>query len=257
MIFEISGEPIAQKRPRVFIRGKHAIAWDSQGKEKDIFALKLHTEIMRHYNESKESSMNISTLNGADYYFIDLEFHLSYPKTWKQKDVNAYHWGLRVCDDNKDLDNLEKLILDVCKNELIKDDRYIIKLSSKKEYSLTPKTVIKIMAKKNVNVPYKEKEILSMIHPDDFIKLRTAISELHILLQEYSTSQELACAPYEVDPGQHRQWLSETSYVLSYLADHFGPVLVKIAKKYPKYWEEQLEIASRFHETFKDGKPLC
>jgi aspartyl-tRNA(Asn)/glutamyl-tRNA(Gln) amidotransferase subunit A len=35
MIFEIPGDPIAQKRPRVFIRGKHAIAWDSQGKDKD------------------------------------------------------------------------------------------------------------------------------------------------------------------------------------------------------------------------------
>lgn len=257
MIFEIPGDPIAQKRPRVFVRGKHAIAWDSQGKEKESLCHLLHLAIIAYYDQSKEKGMEISKLTFCDYYMIDLEFHLSYPKMWKEKDKNAYLWGLKICDDNKDLDNLEKLVLDVCKNELIKDDRYIIKLSSKKEYSLTPKTVIKIMAKKHVNVPSEEVEILSMIPPKDFIKLRMAIDDLQIILQGINDPKLLCDQVYEMDNGYHKQQLSEASYVISYLADHFGPVLTKIAKKYPGYWQKQLEKEKRFDNTFRDGKTIC
>jgi len=257
MIFEILGDPIAQKRPRVFVRGKHAIAWDSQGKEKEDFGLKLHNAFMEVYNSSKESGLLASKLTFADYYTIDLQFHLSYPKTWKTKDVIAYEWGLRVCDDNKDLDNLEKLVLDVCKNELIKDDRYIIKLSSRKEYSLTPKTVIKIMAKKNVNVDEKAKDILSMLPPNDFIKLRMAICDFNDALQNVDDIENLCNQVYEQDSSHHRFQLESAAYVLSYLADHFGPVLGKITKKHPEYWKEQLEKKNRFNNTFKDGKTIC
>ncbi len=257
MIFEIPGDPIAQKRPRLTTRGKFPHAYDSQKKEHDSVSLILHNKFMEFYNASKESGLECSKLAYADYYTIDLEFHLSYPKTWKQKDIVNYEWGLSVCDDNKDLDNLEKFILDCCKDSLVKDDRYITRLSSKKMYSETPKTVIKIMAMKNVSLDDKSIEILSMISPKEFIKLQMAVCDLHILLQSFEFPEKLHENMFKELEGHHKQQLSSTAYTMSYLADNFGTILGKIAKKYPKYWLEVLEKESRIEENFRDGKTIC
>ncbi len=257
MIFEIPGDPIAQKRPRLTTRGKFPHAYDSQKKEHDAVSLLLHNKFMEFYNASKESGLECSKLAYADFYSLELEFHLSYPKTWKQKDVINYEWGLSQCDDNKDLDNLEKFILDCCKDSLVKDDRYITRLSSKKMYSETPKTVIKIMAMKNVTLDDKATEILSMIPPKDFIKLQLAVCDLHILLQKIDDAETLCDKMFKEDGGYHKQQLSSTAYTMSYLADHFGSILGKIAKKYPKYWLEVLEKESRIEENFRDGKTTC
>ena len=253
MIFEIPGDPIAQKRPRLTTRGKFPHAYDSQKKEHDAMSLLLHNKFMELYNDSKESGLECSKLAYADCYAIELEFHLSYPKTWKQKDIVNYEWGLSVCDDNKDLDNLEKFILDCCKDSLVKDDRYITRLSSKKMYSETPKTVIKIMSMKNVTLDDKATEILSMIPPKEFIKLQMAVCDLHILLQSIKDPEKL----FEEGDGLNKQQLSSTAYTMSYLADNFGFILGKIAKKYPKYWLELLENESRIEENFRDGKTIC
>lgn len=257
MIFEIPGEPIAQKRPRLTTRGKFPHAYDSQKKEHDAVSLILHNKFMQMYNGSKKSGLECSKLTYADYYSLELEFHLSYPKTWKQKDIINYEWGLSQCDDNKDLDNLEKFILDCCKESLVKDDRYIVKLSSKKVYSENPKTVIKIMAMKNIALDDKATEILSMIPPKDFLKLQLAVCDLHVLLQSMDDPEKLCENGFKEDSGYHKHQLSSTAYTMSYLADHFGVLLGKIAKKYPKYWLEMLEKENRIEENFRDGKTIC
>ncbi len=257
MIFEILGDPIAQKRHRMTVRGKHPHAYDPCEKDKDDFSFKVHQKLIDMYNESKESSIEAAGLLTADYYILDFEYHLSFPKTWKTKEINQYLWGLRVCDDNKDFDNLCKFTCDAVKDQLLKDDRYVIKGSSTKFYSFTPKTVIKIMAKKNVSFDDKATDILSMIPPEEFIKLQMALCDMYILLQSIKHPERLCEKVFDEDSGDHKQQLSSTAYTLSYLADHFGPILSKISKKHPRYWEECLERDTRINDSFRDGKTIC
>lgn len=264
MIFEIPGEPIAQKRPRLTTRGKFPHAYDSQSKERDSIHLILHQKFMNHYNSLEKKDglnysdfLNPSKLTDFDYYVLDLEFHLSYPKMWKQKDIRKYQWGLKVCDDTKDYDNLTKFILDCCNENLIKDDRYVIKGTSTKLYSDKPKTVIKIMAKKNIELQEKAMQILSLISPQEFNKLTEVIDELQNSLQDIDEVEDLSLQTFQLNSEYHRQQLTKAAICLSYMADNFGNVLATIAKKYPSYWSDIDREEMNKEESLRYGKPIC
>ena len=67
--------------------------------------------------------------------FADMTFFVGIPKSWskKKKKLKSGQW----CDNNADLDNYEKAILDSLSGEYFHDDRQIVQQQSKKIWADT------------------------------------------------------------------------------------------------------------------------
>lgn len=123
MFIRIDGNPIALKRPK--ISGKYM--YNPQCKIRDAFALQTKTQI----NGSLPFKNPIE---------IQLEFHMPIPKSLSKKKKEALISTPHI--KKPDLSNLIKFVEDALNGILWSDDKIIYLLTSKKIYSLNPKTLI-------------------------------------------------------------------------------------------------------------------
>jgi len=67
---------------------------------------------------------------------VDIGFYIGMPKSWSKKKKESKHG--QYCDNNADVDNYLKAILDSLNEVVYVDDRQIVEISAKKIYSYKP-----------------------------------------------------------------------------------------------------------------------
>lgn len=132
----IPGVPQPAQRPRFT---KFGIVYDAQKKLKDFMR-----EDLILWTEGRKPLL--------DPIEIELEFYMPIPASYSKKKQrefrNSYH------TKKPDLDNLTKLILDVCNKIVFWDDSQICSIRAFKTYAIEPKTVIRIFT-----LPHEDESI--------------------------------------------------------------------------------------------------
>ena len=212
----ISGPPIPKARPRL---GRNDNVFDPQCKVKNLIRRKVYALCQENDHKSPyESEVPIE---------IEMKFFCTLPKKNDKKFLNLFLWGCIKHTSKPDDDNLEKFYKD-CLNKIVyHDDSQIVSTILKKEYSLNPRTEIKIM-KKEISAADKVKDILSFINPDEFVDFSDDICIMASYLQNNESE------PSEITDKIRE----EAACLISNFADRFSPILSKIAKKYPGAWKE-------------------
>lgn len=117
----LPGEPISQKRARIFAKGAMDPCWEAKEQHRSY--------IREHYQ-------NICLSQALRVY---IRFYYGFPKSMSEKKRLIAKKTTRP-----DLDNLVKYILDMGNGVLWEDDAQIIDLNCSKEYGDMPKTEITI-----------------------------------------------------------------------------------------------------------------
>ena len=146
------GEPKAYARQRFTFKGKHS--YNPRGKH----MLTLKKLFLSQLSEDQKELINliIEKQNKSDknyYVEVDAKFYIKTPKADSIEQTALKEIGLiRPTVSRGDVDNYAKLILDTLHDVIYEDDKHVIKLSSEKFYSLTPRTElsIKILYNKGV-----------------------------------------------------------------------------------------------------------
>jgi Holliday junction resolvase RusA-like endonuclease len=117
-------------RPRFRRTGKFVQVYSIQ--EKEVKAIRL---VIKDQWKYKPIDGGVS---------VEFMFHMPIPKSttkkrkWEMEHGEAHHLK------KPDIDNLEKFMLD-CMNGIVwNDDRQIVKLVSRKQYNIEPKTIIDV-----------------------------------------------------------------------------------------------------------------
>ena len=121
MIIDITipGKPIAKKRPRFFVRGKHVGAYNPQVTEEGKFILQVQETITKHIPEPTDKPVKLKML----FCFI-------YPESWSWKK----RLGTPDHESKPDLDNLLKFVMDCLNGVLYRDDKQVMSLQVDKVY---------------------------------------------------------------------------------------------------------------------------
>jgi len=149
----IPGDPIAKTRPRFCNRGKFTTTYDSQYMEK------IHTRLLIAQEAGNHLILSMP-------YKVDLIFAMDAQKGSSKAECNVKLWGYSY-PLKKDLDNMEKFILDCGNGILWPDDRYIVQLSSKKIYSKNPCTIIEINTINEVKMSAEYEKVFKIFSPED------------------------------------------------------------------------------------------
>lgn len=119
-VYRITGTPIPLARARMC---KHGV-YDPQKNEKLIIGLDLRSQ--HGDREPYEGPLH-----------LDITFFMGMPKYTKSKWQQLCHTYHNI---KPDIDNLEKFLLDICNNILIKDDCQIASVTKRKLYDYEPRT---------------------------------------------------------------------------------------------------------------------
>lgn len=224
LLFTLWGNPLPKARARHARTSRGVITYDSQASAKETAQFKL----INQCNLLKKSSVqNIaekaSNLPWDSAIRIELTFYLPIAETLPNAKRNALAWNLHFHNVKPDLDNLEKFILDVCNGIIFQDDKQIIEISSKKIYSLKPRTIIHVMPKKPLNIEQKAQNILSVFGPD---KLMQFADDIQGLLKVYNIEE----SSIKEDEESYIESLIQTANALSRIAKNHTKELMKIQK---------------------------
>ena len=91
---------------------------------------KNHTEFVKTMKTITDHA-NVVPFEGQIYAKAD--FYVPMPRTWSKKKKEA-HIG-KYCDNNKDLDNYQKLLFDCMNGIYFKDDRQLVMIRARKYWS--------------------------------------------------------------------------------------------------------------------------
>lgn len=119
MLYCIKGNPIALQRPR--FNSVQRTVYDNQKNTRLVLGIGLAAQ---HNNRP--------LLDGPLKLFA--HFYMSMPLRMPASQVDTPH------SIKPDLDNLIKMLLDISKDVIIKDDKTICKIEAMKTYSIEPRT---------------------------------------------------------------------------------------------------------------------
>jgi len=111
--------PIPASRPRV-------TRWST-------YYPKRYTEFRK---EMKALTSELDTTLFEKSVSVSVVFHIGMPKSWPKKKKKEKNKGF--CDNNADLDNYQKAILDSLNGVVYIDDRQIVEIFASKIYSYKP-----------------------------------------------------------------------------------------------------------------------
>lgn len=218
------GEPVPQQRHRHSVRGKFVTTYDPcSGVKKAL----------------KEQALAIiggdcPYFEGDTPLYVALHFFVrpsqaiqDETETFRQWDMYTRHhqeW-IPAHRCTKDLDNLEKLILDAMTSVLYPDDRQIIMLSSKKSYDINPRTEVIVMPVEEIDLSEIDKYVFSLLRPED-------VSEI--------TEQFSSLAPI-FERKLSREDLKDIAEAIKTLAGRYAWIFSKIEKKMLKDSQKAIE----------------
>lgn len=224
MIFVIPGDPIANARPR---KGKWGM-YDPQAKLKKQVKAQLlvqKQELTKHDNVKIDEKAVYLPYN--QFYEVGVTFYLPIPKNAPKSKKNMLSWNCIENDSNKDLDNLEKFILDCATEILFPDDRYVTSLKSKRFSSENPKTVIIMKNKKSLS-----DEICGILGIFSRSEMSSLLEDLEDIFMLYDVDPKDDWVTDAVGSEDERNVrLSRTAYLLSKLAEH-ADKLKQIKRKF-------------------------
>jgi len=201
----IPGQPLAKARAKAMQKGSKRWKYDPQENEKISMKWKLKSEMRQLKIEC-----NVNPL------YIHLHFYLRPCTSDLTRNLKLH--GLEEHTKKKDLDNLEKFILDCANGILYKDDSQIIRITSSKEWAENPRTEIQIMQKETMNIDDIEKKIINLFSPTEFAELFNDAKILFILAESSRNSQSLS----------KEDWLKQSANCLTQFARKYGDKLHKI-----------------------------
>ncbi len=128
---EIFGKPTPQMRPRFSTRGKVPHVFDPQSKEKEQYRWQIKSQF-------REEIMEMPLR-------MDVTFFMTIPKSTSALKKRQMENGLIGHMKKPDVDNLTKFILDCLNNLVFVDDAQVCDIRSRKIYSSTPRTLIRLI----------------------------------------------------------------------------------------------------------------
>lgn len=127
----VKGKPIAKKRPRFFLRGKHIAACNPQETEESRWLWEAKSQIAWIFKEGP--------------VIADMRFTMPIPKSLRKRDVALVDAGKYYHTKKPDLDNLVKFVKDCLNGVAWKDDSQVVKLTAVKVYGREPETRITLI----------------------------------------------------------------------------------------------------------------
>jgi len=126
----IPGKPIAKKRPRFVRRGKFVGAYNSQETEEGRWILEAKSQISHKWEDGPVIAFMV--------------FLMPIPTSLRGRDIALIDAGKYYHVKKPDLDNLIKFAKDCLNGIAWRDDSQVIKITSLKQYSRDPRTVIRL-----------------------------------------------------------------------------------------------------------------
>ena len=173
MEITIPGQPIAKMRHRLTTVNGFARQYDPQQKEKDWFKRMLLAEVKTPNLEEKPLA-------------VDLIFKMDAFKGATKAETAIRLWyGMANPTTKPDLDNLEKFSLDCGNGILWPDDRFIVRLSSKKIYAKDPCTIISITPIVETKLTKEQQNVFKTFSPHEFNDLQNDLFSLYQSLPKH------------------------------------------------------------------------
>ncbi len=258
MKITLMGKPIPKARAKYAAMGKFHKVYDPQHAIKEqtkknlikILDEKRETELeasvlVRMLGKKMEIEMEASATPYNEAINVRLSFYMPIADSASQATRGAFLWGLRSHTSKPDLDNLEKFILDCGNKVLWKDDSQIVSLSSKKIYSLMPRTEIEIMSAKKKSCGKPAETVLGVFHPDilkDFFFDLTALLQYKDMLLNGQLSPD-GCE-YYMPPD----WAEDLAMKLAALGNRWGDRLRHISK-----YHGNEKLAEEAYKGYEEG----
>lgn len=135
---DIFGDPVPKKRARTFNNHGKIVTWDSQDKLKEGYKWQIRSQ----YREEP--------IQGP--VRMDVVFMMPIPKSTSKVKQRAMMNGTYYHMSRPDVDNLQKFILDVLNEIVIKDDGQVVEIHAKKIYSSKPGTHVRVIPIENLSM---------------------------------------------------------------------------------------------------------
>jgi Holliday junction resolvase RusA-like endonuclease len=133
----IPGTPISKKRPRFFRRGKFVGTYNCQETEEGRFMWELKSQLPKGF----------ALIARGVPVILKCQFFFPIPRSASKKRQALMEEHKIKHTNTPDLDNCIKFVKDCMTSIVWQDDCQVVRESSMKEYSDTPKTVIMIELK--------------------------------------------------------------------------------------------------------------
>ena len=133
----VDGVPESYARERKG-RGKHF--YNPKSKEMDKFKINVLKGLTKYQREDINRIKNIDDI----YISLDVKYYLPIQKASSIKDTILKEKGIIKPNSRPDLDNYDKFLLDSLHDVFYKDDAVVTSISSKKLYSINPRTEISV-----------------------------------------------------------------------------------------------------------------
>jgi len=201
----------------------------------------VYDPLSKQKNETKTFLKNYTkdfpNLQDAKSYYVCIHFYLPFPKSINKSEKNILSW-IRDCANKKpDIDNLAKFYLDCCNEIIYSDDQKITKLHMTKIYSQNPRTEIHIMKNKELDLP---KEVLGILEIFDINEYKEFINELTKINMHVDFFKEASSDnTNESDIEKNQEILKQAAHFLSYFSEKYAPILNKVKKKWPLYYQKE------------------
>jgi Holliday junction resolvase len=132
---DLYGEPVPQARARTVRRGNKTITYDPASKLKEGYKWQIRSQY-------REEPLTVPVA-------IDILFMMPIPKSTSKTKTAAMANGTIHHMKRPDLDNLEKFLLDVLNDVVLKDDGQVVEMHARKIYSTKPGTYVRIIPMEN------------------------------------------------------------------------------------------------------------
>jgi Holliday junction resolvase RusA-like endonuclease len=214
------GSPLPWKRARAAVLNgsRKILFYDAQKGEKE----RIRKQIWEKINQIKSNSNYTLSNESLHVSFI---FLLPISDRAPERARNAKLWNLAPANHKPDLDNLEKFYLDCAKGLLWQDDKQIVSMESKKRYDKNSRTIIRIVAKKDLNMDGDIKQIFEILPPQRMKEFAEYVQKLSILNEE-EIEKNMECD----NGGERRRWMASVASLLIAFAQSFHGDFTKIKK---------------------------
>lgn len=218
------GEPVPQQRHRHSIRGRFVTTYDP------CSAVKMAI---------KKDALAIIGGN-CPYFDADIPLYVALHffvrpsmatqdsaaafRAWDRYTRHHQEW-IPAHRSTKDLDNLEKLILDAMTSVVYPDDRQIIMLSSKKSYDINPRTEVVIMPVEEIDLSELDKYIFSLLRPEEIAEIAEHFCSLAPILENKLSREDL----------------KDIAEAIKALAGRYAWIFSRIEKKMSKDSQREIE----------------